>query len=62
MDETGQHGGGASNKIPGVPPEDPREQQARNSPRAVIAAFLLAAIVLGAASLFAAVLFSRACR
>jgi hypothetical protein len=42
-------------------PQDPREQQARNSPRAVIAAFLLAAIVFGAAALFAFVLFSRAC-
>ncbi|MGH9442300.1 MAG: hypothetical protein ACRD16_08480 [Thermoanaerobaculia bacterium] len=42
-------------------PEDPQERQARDSPRAVLAALLLAIILLGAAAIFALVVFSRAC-
>ncbi len=42
-------------------PEDPEEIVARNSPRAVAAALLLAGVILAAAAVFLAVLFSRAC-
>ncbi|HET9794077.1 MAG TPA: hypothetical protein VFS34_06410 [Thermoanaerobaculia bacterium] len=41
---------------------DPKEEErARTSPRAVAAAGILLAVVLGAVILFLAVLFSRAC-
>ncbi len=41
---------------------DPKEEnEARSSPRAVAAAAILVALVLGAVGLFFAVVFSRAC-
>jgi preprotein translocase subunit Sec61beta len=40
---------------------DPEEIRARNSPRAVVAAVLLAAVVLAALAILLAVVFSRAC-
>jgi hypothetical protein len=57
MGESRQHGGTIGDMDEG----SRDEREARSSPRAVAAALILALVILAAAGVFLAVLFSRAC-